>query len=166
MSTSSVSWLRKNRAEKYLKAAFDFCLRQVGNHYMISKFDSKTRIASASPFLKAVDPLTYTDYNSIIAKPMDFAKMSKLLTAGKYGLSDTPELTDAVLSFLADVDLIRDNCYTYNTGEQSNDVRAMADATREYFRYLLRVFLRVVKGLADPPLQTLILGRDSYAYIY
>ncbi|KAI8323120.1 Bromodomain-containing protein, partial [Martensiomyces pterosporus] len=60
----------------------------------------------ATPFLTQVKRRDAPDYYEVIRRPMDLATMSKKLRGLQYNSKD---------EFAVDIQLIRDNCYAYNT---------------------------------------------------
>lgn len=152
--------LRKT-AEKYLKASFELCLRQMKEHYLVSRANG-SRVPTAAPFAQAVDPKLFPDYARIISSPMDINKMEKKLSSGKYRLVEAADLAEPIIAVLADMDLIRENCYQFNPGQDNIEIRAMVDAIRNYFRYLLRVALRLLTA-SSSDLSALVLGPSTPA---
>ncbi|KAJ2317894.1 Transcriptional activator spt7 [Coemansia sp. RSA 2704] len=73
---------------------------------------------AAAPFLSQVKRKEAPDYYRVIKRPMDLGAMAKNLRAEAY---------DSKRQFAEHLQLIRDNCYTYNT-EPGNYYRRSADA--------------------------------------
>jgi hypothetical protein len=118
------------------------------HHYIIGP--TKIRVDTAGPFLKAVDPTLYPDYLTIVQTPMDLSKISKNIKNNKYSIETMASASSAMLEILRDVDLIRNNCHAYNASPESADIRVMADALRNYFRYLLRVAIKIFQNFSEP----------------
>lgn len=55
----------KKRALKYLNELFRRCLEEVKNHYLLSATNNKLKVYTATPFLKAVDPVKFPDYAQV-----------------------------------------------------------------------------------------------------
>lgn len=145
----------ERKVEKYLKTSFELAIEQVKNHYIISPFGNA--VNTSGPFLKAVDPLQFPDYATIIHEPMDLSKITKNIKNNKYSIAETDSASTAILSVLRDIDLIRNNAHTYNSSPESADIRIMADALRNYFRYLLRICLKIFQRLSEPALVSYML---------
>ncbi|KAK9460033.1 Bromodomain-containing protein [Lipomyces oligophaga] len=75
-----------------------------------SMLRSLKRLKDAYPFLVPVDPikLNILDYPTVVKNPMDLATMEKKLTSAEYPNVET---------FVADFNLIVDNCIRYNGPE-------------------------------------------------
>lgn len=82
------------------------------------------RHRDASPFLLPVDPvaLNIPDYFTIIKHPMDLSTISRKMDLSEY---TTPE------SFMADVAVMLNNCFTYNAVE--SQVTKMGRSLEKYF---------------------------------
>jgi hypothetical protein len=140
----------ERKVEKYLKSSFELSVEQVKNHYLVAKV-TNAQVYTAGPFLKAVDPAAYPDYATIITDPMDLAKITKNIKNNKYSIAETSSASTAILSILHDMELIRTNAHTYNASPESVEIRIMADCLRNYFRYLLRVCLKLFQQLSSDP---------------
>jgi hypothetical protein len=110
------------------------------------------RVSTSFPFLKSVDPAYYPDYAQVITNPMDLARMEKKLNSDKYS---TVEVA------VADIELIKSNTYTYNTGVQGLEVRIMADALCNYFKYLLKNCMKVLQSSGDTAVADIILSAGA-----
>lgn len=136
------------KIDKYLRAAFKLSLDGIKNHYLVGTHNGVSfTVPTARPFLRAVDPLTFPDYASIITDPIDINKIEKRLNTDRYGSvgasGGSAEL--AVSAIIKDMTLLRDNAHTYNTGAENVEVRIMADCLLHYFKYILRECLKYVK---------------------
>jgi hypothetical protein len=140
----------ERKVEKYLKSSFEFAIEQCKHHYIVGP--TKIRVDTAAPFLKAVDPRQFPDYQTIIQNPMDLAKIAKNIKNNKYSIDVTSSASSSILEVLRDMELIKNNCYTYNSSPESADIRVMADALRNYFRYLLRIAIKIFQHLSEPTL--------------
>ncbi|KAJ2852728.1 Transcriptional activator spt7 [Coemansia brasiliensis] len=89
---------------------------------------------AAQPFLSQVKRKEAPDYYKVIRQPMDLGAMAKNLRAEQY---------DSKRQFWAHLQLIRDNCYTYNT-EPNNYYRRSADALLAKARVLMEAVPDVV----------------------
>jgi hypothetical protein len=127
------------RTEKFFSIMIKTCITRVKDHYMVAK--SGTKVITSFPFLRAVDPNIFPDYAKIVLTPMDLARMEKKLNSNKYG--------NDVSLVLDDIELIKSNAYLYNTGIEGLEVRIMADAFVNYFKYLLRTSLIVLISSKD-----------------
>ena len=154
-SSSSASVLAAaaaaKRAEKYLKAAIKTCILKVKDHFMINAVTG-FRVSTSFPFQRSVDPVLYPDYAIVVTNPMDLARMEKKLNSDKYS---TVEVA------IADVELIKNNAYTYNTGVQGLEVRIMADALCNYFKYLLKSCMKVLHSSGDTAVVDIILSAEA-----
>ena len=139
------------RAEKYLKAAIKTCILKVKDHFMINAVTG-FRVSTSFPFQRSVDPVLYPDYAIVVTNPMDLARMEKKLNSDKYS---TVEVA------IADVELIKNNAYTYNTGVQGLEVRIMADALCNYFKYLLKSCMKVLHSSGDTAVVDIILSAEA-----
>lgn len=101
-----------------LKLIFD----ELKKHYLVSP--TGLQIFTATPFLKAVDPLQFPDYALIINYPMNISMMSKRANNGKYKNFDTA---------MDDMKLLHQNAYTYNSGKKFSKLHA-----KEYHNFLFR----------------------------
>ncbi|XP_058465400.1 transcription initiation factor TFIID subunit 1 isoform X2 [Malaya genurostris] len=83
---------------------------QVALSYMLSEYVNGPLKAMPEswPFLKPVNKRLVKDYYTIIRKPMDLEKVSKKVAAHKY---------HSRADLLQDIQLIADNCETYNGSE-------------------------------------------------
>ncbi|KAJ2653855.1 Transcriptional activator spt7 [Coemansia sp. RSA 1250] len=89
---------------------------------------------AAQPFLSQVKRKEAPDYYKVIRQPMDLGAMAKNLRAEQY---------DSKRQFWAHLQLIRDNCYTYNT-EPNNYYRRSADTLLAKARVLMEAVPDVV----------------------
>jgi hypothetical protein len=99
------------------------------------------KVLTSHPFQKSVDPAMFPDYATIVTNPMDLARMEKKLNSDKYNTS--------VSLVVADIELIRENAYIYNTGIQGLEVRIMVDAMVNYFKHLLKSCFKVLQSSGD-----------------
>jgi hypothetical protein len=129
-STSAPSNVEK-RSQAFLKDMFKACIDELKKHFIFSPIINAPILTSA-PFLKAVDPILFPDYLTIIHYPMDINKIEKKVQADRY---------PTVNAIFADIELIRSNAHTYNVGENGVEVRIMADQLNNYFRYLIKICL-------------------------
>ena len=139
------------RSEKYLKATIKVCLTRVKDHFMINA-TSGMKVSTSFPFLKAVDPTLYPDYATVVMNPMDLARMEKKLNGDKYS---------SIPLVVADIELIKQNAYIYNTGINGLEVRIMADALVNFFKYLLKSCMRVLQSSGDTAVIEIILNGET-----
>ncbi|RUS23026.1 hypothetical protein BC937DRAFT_93382, partial [Endogone sp. FLAS-F59071] len=88
-------------------------LQSISDPRKLDKLLKKLMIhRAAAPFNKPVDPITENvpHYTQIITKPMDFSTIEQKLKAGKYR---------NMANFSADVKLVFENCYKFNTPEHT-----------------------------------------------
>ncbi|BFZ06169.1 hypothetical protein BsWGS_09208 [Bradybaena similaris] len=83
----------------------------------------KNEIPAAEWFTFPVDPLDAPDYYTVIQTPMDFSTMRKKLETGQYGTFE---------DFQLDMDLIRTNCYLYNS--EGTKVRRDCDEVMVFYK--------------------------------
>jgi hypothetical protein len=88
----------------YFKDIFKRCLDECKIHF-IRNSTLNIKVYTATPFLKAVDPLKYPDYAKLIPSPMDFNKLEKKVLGDRY---------PSISSIVSDMALLRDNAHTYN----------------------------------------------------
>ena len=69
--------------------------------------------------------------------------MEKKNSGDRYTSSSGSSISNAVMLFLQDVELIRSNAHLFNPGDENLEVRIMVDALRNYIRYLLKVSLKL-----------------------
>lgn len=150
-SASALAAAAAKRAEKYLKTAIKTCILKVKDHFMINAVTG-FRVSTSFPFQKSVDPAYFPDYAQVITNPMDLARMEKKLNSDKYS---TVEVA------VADVELIKSNAYTYNTGVQGLEVRIMADALCNYFKYLLKSCMKVLESSGDTAVADIVLSAGA-----
>lgn len=93
------------RAAKFTNDAIRLALDESKKHFLV--LDDGTRVFSSGPFIYAVDPTKFPDYQMIITNPMYIQRMEKNLVSGRYENLDTAA---------ADMELIRRNAHKYNTG--------------------------------------------------
>lgn len=90
------------------------------------------------PFLKPVNKKQVKDYYTVIRKPMDLETISKKVTTHKY---------HSRAEFIADIELIANNCEQYN-GSESNftkQARTLVEFTRNALNEVnLMVFLEKI----------------------
>eukprot|EP01032_Pedospumella_encystans_P016544 gene16544-18873_t len=136
------------KIDKYLRTAFKVSLDAMKNHYLVGNNNGQSfNVYTARPFLRAVDPLAFPDYATIITDPIDINKIEKRLNTDRYGcLSSSGGSAElAVSAILKDLTLLRDNAHTYNTGAENVEVRIMADCLLHYFKYVLKECLVYLK---------------------
>ena len=150
-SSSALAAAAAKRAEKFLKAAIKTCILKVKDHFMINAVTG-ARVPTSFPFQKSVDPVLYPDYATVVMNPMDLARMEKKLNSDKYS---------AVEVVVADVKLIKNNAHIYNTGVQGLEVRIMADALLNYFKYLLKSCMQVLASSGDSAVADIILSAEA-----
>ena len=150
-SASALAAAAAKRAEKFLKAAIKTCILKVKDHFMINAVTG-ARVPTSFPFQKSVDPVLYPDYATVVMNPMDLARMEKKLNSDKYS---------AVEVVVADVKLIKNNAHIYNTGVQGLEVRIMADALLNYFKYLLKSCMQVLASSGDSAVADIILSAEA-----
>lgn len=148
LSAASAAALER-KLDKYLRAAFKLCLDGIKEHYLVGTVQGASiTVKTARPFLRAVDPLQFPDYATIITEPIDIGKIEKKLSTGdRYScLTSSNSSADlAVGNIIRDLTLLRDNAHTYNTGKENVEVRIMADCLLNYFKFLLRECLKFIK---------------------
>ncbi|XP_035828327.1 BRCA2-interacting transcriptional repressor EMSY isoform X2 [Aplysia californica] len=83
----------------------------------------RTEIPAAEWFTFPVDPQDAPDYYTVIQTPMDFSTMRKKLENGQYSSFE---------EFQADMELIRTNCYLYNS--EGTKVRCDCDEVMTFYR--------------------------------
>jgi hypothetical protein len=105
-SSASVSAAKKSRVNINLKERFLWCLSELKLHQL--KGEGVNGIQTCWPFVLAVDPIQYPSYYTIILQPMDLSVIERKIKGEKY-----PQL----IHLLKDVELIRDNAYTFNPGD-------------------------------------------------
>ncbi|CAG5122833.1 unnamed protein product, partial [Candidula unifasciata] len=110
-STASGSWV-KVAASLLLKVA----------RFKGSPRD-KNDIPAAEWFTFPVDPLDAPDYYTVVQTPMDFSTMRKKLETGQYSTFE---------DFQLDMDLIRTNCYLYNS--EGTRVRRDCDEVMVFYK--------------------------------
>lgn len=136
------------KIDKYMRGVFKLSLDGVKGHYLIGNNNGVAfTVQTARPFLRAVDPVQFPDYATIIAEPIDINKIEKRLSSDRYGCMSasggSAEL--AVNAILKDMTLLRDNAHTYNTGADNVEVRIMADCLLNYFKYIMKECLKYIK---------------------
>ena len=156
----------RNMSIQYLRDSFKRCLDLVKDHYMkpqVAGLNRVHKVSTAGPFLKAVDSLQFPDYYTIIKDPIDLTKIEKKLLNDKYfsgvpngsstsGSEFSSAIVGAIISFIKDFELLRNNAHQYNDGLQGIEVRIMADTLLHYFEALLRGELNEwLKGLEGYP---------------
>lgn len=147
LSSASAAALER-KIDKYLRAAIKLSLDGIKEHYLLGTVHGASmKVQTARPFLRAVDPLQFPDYATIISDPIDITKIEKRLNTDRYSsLTSCSGSADlAVGNILRDLTLLRDNAHTYNTGKENVEVRIMADCLLNYFKYLLRECLKFIK---------------------
>lgn len=89
-TATTVEFSPTNTIAMVLKAIFMETLQLIKNHFLLSKVVSgpnqaaPKRILTSTPFLKAVDPVLYPDYATIISFPMNIREMEKKIQGNKY----------------------------------------------------------------------------------
>ena len=139
-SNTTGSTIDPKKCNMIMKDIYRFCLTEVKKHYIKpanQASNNSLKILTAGPFLKSVDPIKYPDYTSIITNPMNILRMEKNVEHNKY---------TSVESIIEDFTLIRNNAHIYNSGDQGLEVRLMADALLNYFKYLMKCRIR---GITD-----------------
>eukprot|EP01038_Epipyxis_sp_PR26KG_P013845 gene13845-18568_t len=132
---SSQTILKKS--QKLSKMIMKNCIDRTKEHCIIAP--SGIRISTAGPFLKAVDPLKFPDYATIVLNPMDLTRIEKKLNSDKY-------IESGLAGIMSDMILIRDNAHIYNTGIEGLEVRIMADTLLSYFQFLVRSSIQAIKS--------------------
>ncbi|XP_021710567.1 transcription initiation factor TFIID subunit 1 isoform X2 [Aedes aegypti] len=116
---------RLTRLEKSINPLLDDD-DQVALSYMLGEYVNGPLKAMPEswPFLKPVNKRLVKDYYTIIRKPMDLEKISKKVASHKYHCR-----TD----FLQDIQLIADNCETYNGSEANftKQARHMVEVVKQ-----------------------------------
>lgn len=107
------------QANHWVKAAANLLFR-------VARFKGSSRekneIPAAEWFTFPVDPLDAPDYYTVVQKPMDFSSMRKKLENGQYSSFE---------EFHSDMDLIRSNCYLYNS--EGTRVRQDCDEVMAFY---------------------------------
>jgi hypothetical protein len=146
---------------KYLPNLLRRAVEEVKKHYLMSTSIENLKIMTARPFLKAVDPVHFPDYHTIVTNPMDLSRIEKKVAGNRY---------ESISAILADMSLIRDNAYAYNTDKDSIEVPIMADALVDYFKHLIRTAIsdlylagddNLADMLADDSIQELLKQPDA-----
>lgn len=119
---SSVSGKRKNKTK--ISTRMKFC------GTIMRELMHKKHMQYSWPFLKPVDAvaLGLTDYHDIIKKPMDLGTVKKKLDAGLYKSAE---------AFMAEVELVFQNCYKYNAA--GSDVAILAKKLHKVYSSKLAV---------------------------
>ncbi|KAJ1950566.1 Transcriptional activator spt7 [Linderina macrospora] len=136
MSTRELTHLLSEVRPKRSKWASD---RRVGQEQLYNALEQaltelKTMGAASAPFLTQVKRRDAPDYYDVIINPMDLGTMTKKLRAQHYNSKD---------EFWNDVQLIRDNCYMYNT-EPGNVYRRNAETMLKKARHLMESVPNIV----------------------
>lgn len=132
-----------NKVEAWSKKLFKMAVDEVRSFFIVNKL-SGVRFHPSVYFQKAVDSAHFPDYYNIITNPIDLHSMSRKIN-GYFGVG----IDVAFQQILSDMDLMRDNAHTYNVGDANIEVRICADAIRNFFRYLIRSALKVVRDFGD-----------------
>lgn len=132
-----------NKVEAWSKKLFKMAIDEVRSFFIVNKTNG-VRFHPSVYFQKAVDSAHFPDYYSIITNPIDLHSMSRKIN-GYFGIG----IDVAFQQILSDMDLMRDNAHTYNVGDANIEVRICADAIRDFFRYLIRSALKVVRDFGD-----------------
>ncbi|KAK3754188.1 hypothetical protein RRG08_028153 [Elysia crispata] len=107
------------QTNNWVKAAASLLLR-------VARFKGsardKSEIPAAEWFTFPVDPMDAPDYYTVIQQPMDFSTMRKKLESGQYSCFE---------EFQSDMDLIRSNCYLYNS--EGTKVRRDCDEVMTFY---------------------------------
>ena len=148
---------RNSKLTKYYRETFKHVMAQLKRHYLrpvnVVENSETPKVLTCGPFLKPVDPSIFPDYYTIISQPMDLATIEK-----KFGRDEYTNLYDIV----TDVILLRDNAHTYNVGIEGLEVRVMADALLDYFKYLVKYKLLDLQ-LMEPSLYELVKNKKLEA---
>ncbi|KAJ1965555.1 Transcriptional activator spt7 [Dipsacomyces acuminosporus] len=129
MTTRELTHLLSEVRPKRSKWASD---RRVGQEQLYNALENalhelKVMGPAAAPFLTQVKRRDAPDYYDVIRRPMDLSAMSKKLRNLQYNSKE---------EFASDIQLIRDNCYMYNT-EPGNIYRRNVDSLLKKAKYLL-----------------------------
>lgn len=115
---------RLNRLEKSINPLLDDD-DQVALSYILGEYVNGPLKAMPEswPFLKPVNKRLVKDYYTIIRRPMDLEKVSKKVATHKY---------HSRADFLQDIQLIADNCETYNGAEANftKQAKTMVEAVK------------------------------------
>ncbi|RUS70094.1 hypothetical protein EGW08_022143 [Elysia chlorotica] len=107
------------QTNNWVKAAASLLLR-------VARFKGSARdkneIPAAEWFTFPVDPMDAPDYYTVVEQPMDFSTMRKKLESGQYLCFE---------EFQSDMDLIRSNCYLYNS--EGTKVRRDCDEVMAFY---------------------------------
>ncbi|GFO11518.1 chromosome 11 open reading frame 30 [Plakobranchus ocellatus] len=107
------------QANSWVKTAFNLLFR-------VARFKGSARdkneIPAAEWFTFPVDPLDAPDYYTVVQRPMDFSTMRKKLETNQYNCFE---------EFQSDMDLIRSNCYLYNS--EGTRVRRDCDEVMAFY---------------------------------
>lgn len=137
-----------------VRRGYQLVLSELNEHYIIGPWEN--RVCTAEPFMKAVDPARFGDYYEIVKSPINLRMIEKKVKGDGYSTAK---------SFLADMELLRDNAHLYNTGDAGKEVRYLADTLLEYFKTLLRKFLKEVAGSGDEALIRRVLGAEMADFL-
>eukprot|EP01035_Chromulina_nebulosa_P021190 gene21190-27452_t len=116
------------RSSTYLNKLLHSVIEELKRHYLPGALPG-SKIYSATPFLKSVDPIKYPDYAKIVLNPIDLNRIDKRISGNRY---------NSIESFVDDISLLKDNAYLYNTGVEGLEVRIMSDAIYYYTIYLIK----------------------------
>ena len=120
------------RAQKYIVTMVEGCLSELQKHYMKSELVGK--VITCAPFAKPVDLRHFPDYADFLKKEgreeMNLQQITRNLRTDKYGTR--------IALVLLDMKKVRDNAHAYNVGDENIETRLMADATYNYFHYLVK----------------------------
>lgn len=150
---------RNSKLTKFYRETFKHIMTQLKKHYLrpVNIAENSEvevpKVLTCGPFLKPVDASIFPDYYSIISQPIDLTTIEK-----KFGRDEYTNLYDVV----ADMILLRSNAHTYNVGIEGLEVRVMADALLDYFKYLVKYKLLDLQ-FTDPSLYELVKNKKLEA---
>jgi hypothetical protein len=103
-------------------------------HHMCNHHTGQ-KVSTAAPFLKPVNTQIFRDYADVVKCPMDLSTVEASLRSD-FGYWSNP------FKLVADMLLIRTNCYLYNEGLDGLEIRLMVDSLYAYFACLYKEVLR------------------------
>jgi hypothetical protein len=142
----------QNKVEAWSKKLFKMALEEVRVFFLVNKTNG-IRFHPAWYFEKAVDSTHFPDYYTIITNPIDLHLMSRRIN-GYFTAGNPIEL--AFQQILSDMELMRNNAHAYNVGAENIEVRICADAVRNFFRYIIRAPLKVVRSFGDDAFNAIV----------
>ncbi len=149
------------RAQKYIVTMAEGCLAELQNHYMVSNLAASGKVSTCGPFLRPVDPRYFPDYVDFMAREgreiMNLQVISRKLRADKYSTKVTP--------ILEDMKKVRDNAHAYNVGDENIELRLMADATYNYFHYLIKRCVTALMYSNDTGVKEKVLDPELMPYL-